>query len=123
RCRQEERRSPMIRYAGRASSALLVLAAFVSVAACDGGAESPPSVAAVRPAEPSLHAATLTLDTHVDIPFDFATPTVDPRTAPLQVNLEKMRRGGLDAAFFIVYVGQTARTEENYAAAQRDAMT
>jgi membrane dipeptidase len=64
----------------------------------------------------------LTLDTHVDIPLDFATPAVDPKSADLQVNLEKMRRGGLDAAFFIVYVGQTARTPENYAQAQKDAM-
>jgi len=33
-----------------------------------------------------------------------------------------MERGGLDAAFFIVYVGQTARTEENYAAAREAAL-
>ncbi len=31
--------------------------------------------------------------------------SVDPLNANLQVNLEKMARGGLDAAFFIVYVG------------------
>ena len=34
-----------------------------------------------------------------------------------------MRAGGLDAGFFIVYVGQTARTPENEAQAQADAMT
>ena len=34
-----------------------------------------------------------------------------------------MRAGGLDAAFFIVYVGQTERTPANYARAQADAMT
>ena len=65
----------------------------------------------------------MTLDTHVDIPFDFATAEVDPATADLQVNLDKMEAGGLDAAFFIVYVGQTARTPENYAKAKADAMT
>lgn len=70
-----------------------------------------------------IHAAALTLDTHVDIPFDFATDAVDPLSADLQVNLQKMRTGGLDAAFFIVYVGQTERTPENYAQAQTDAMT
>src|SRR4029077_21132576 len=52
----------------------------------------------------------ITLDTHADIPLDFATPAVDPRNADLQVNLEKMARGGLDGAFFIVYVPQSART-------------
>jgi membrane dipeptidase len=65
----------------------------------------------------------LTLDTHVDIPLDFATPAVDPLTADLQANLEKMTRGGLDAAFFIVYVDQTARTDEGYARAQTEALT
>jgi membrane dipeptidase len=34
-----------------------------------------------------------------------------------------MEAGGLDAGFFIVYVGQTARTAENYAQAQADALT
>jgi membrane dipeptidase len=34
-----------------------------------------------------------------------------------------MAAGGLDAGFFIVYVGQTARTAENYARAQADALT
>lgn len=65
----------------------------------------------------------ITLDTHADIPLDFATPAVDPRSANLQVNLEKMARGGLDAAFFIVYVAQSARTDANYAQAQADAQT
>jgi membrane dipeptidase len=83
-----------------------------------GAAAEPPGVDA-RP----IHTAALTLDTHVDIPFDFATDAVDPLTADQQVNLTKMREGGLDAAFFIVYVGQTARTPENYARAQADALT
>jgi membrane dipeptidase len=34
-----------------------------------------------------------------------------------------MQRGGLDASFFIVYVGQLARTDEGYARAQADAQT
>ena len=69
-----------------------------------------------------IHAAALTLDTHVDIPFDFATDEVDPLNSAMQVNLEKMLEGGLDAAFFIVYVGQTERTPDNYAKARSDAM-
>jgi membrane dipeptidase len=65
----------------------------------------------------------VTLDTHVDIPLNFATDAVDPLDADQQVNLLKMQEGGLDVAFFIVYVGQTARTPENYAQAQADALT
>ena len=70
-----------------------------------------------------IHDRVITLDTHVDIPFDFATEAVSPVDGELQVNLETMRSGGLDVAFFIVYVGQTERTPENYAQARTDAMT
>ena len=34
-----------------------------------------------------------------------------------------MVRGGLNSGFFIVYVGQSARTDEGYAQAQADALT
>jgi len=70
-----------------------------------------------------IHAGALTLDSHVDIPLDYATAAVDPLDAEEQVNLLKMVEGGLDAAFFIVYVGQTQRTPENYAQASADAQT
>jgi membrane dipeptidase len=58
----------------------------------------------------------ITLDTHVDIPFaymhearfDFGKQT------PMQVDLDKMRRGGLDAVFFIVYVDQGPLTTAGY---------
>ncbi len=71
----------------------------------------------------AIHEAVMTIDSHDDIPFDFATEAVDPLNAARQVNLRKMRAGGLDMGFFIVYVGQTQRTPENYARAQADAMT
>ena len=43
-----------------------------------------------------IHESVLTIDTHDDIPYNFATPEVDPLNADRQVNLEKMRAGGLD---------------------------
>jgi len=55
----------------------------------------------------ALHDRVLTLDTHVDIGAGYATAAIDPGTfTRAQVDLPKMRAGGLDAAFFIVYVGQ-----------------
>jgi membrane dipeptidase len=99
----------------RATSRRLSFAALAGLAlsaACQRS--SPPAEA-----QPRL----ITLDTHVDIPLDFATASVDPLAADLQVNLEKMANGGLDAGFFIVYVGQTARTPENYAIAESEALT
>lgn len=72
----------------------------------------------------AIHERVLTLDTHVDVPLNFATRAVDPGVAgDFQVDLPKMRAGGLDAGFFVVSVGQTARTPENEAQARADAMT
>ena len=54
-----------------------------------------------------LHQSLLTIDTHDDIPANFATEEVDPgEREGRQVTLPKMREGGLDVAFFVVYVGQ-----------------
>jgi membrane dipeptidase len=95
------------RFAGLAALAALL-------AGCGGSAPEP----SASPSDP------LTLDTHIDIPLDYATDTVDPLTDPdLLANLTKMEAGGLDAGFFIVYVAQLARTPENYAQAQADALT
>lgn len=61
----------------------------------------------------------LTLDTHVDIPRTYMRePRFDPGTdTELKVDLGKMRRGGLDAAFFVIFVEQGPRTPEGYASA------
>jgi membrane dipeptidase len=71
----------------------------------------------------ALHQRIVTVDTHDDIPLNFATSEVDPLNADRQVNLAKMKVGGLDVAFFAVFVGQTPRTPENYEKARADAMT
>ena len=71
-----------------------------------------------------IHERVITLDTHVDIPVNYATEEVDPGVrGDFQVDLPKMEEGGLNTAFFIVYVGQTERTPENYEKAKQDAMT
>jgi membrane dipeptidase len=71
-----------------------------------------------------IHDNIIVLDTHIDIPPEFGTEAVDPgELGPFQVDLPKMEQGGLNTGFFIVYVGQTARTEQNYAQAQEEAMT
>ncbi len=70
----------------------------------------------------AIHDRVMALDTHVDIPLTFGTSEHDPGNAEAQVNLDSMEAGGLDAAFFIVYVGQQERTEENYRLAIADAV-
>jgi len=70
----------------------------------------------------AIHESVITIDTHDDIPYDFATAAVDPLDADRQVNLQKMVQGGLDVAFFIVYKDQGARTPAGYRAARDSAL-
>lgn len=69
-----------------------------------------------------IHERALTIDTHKDIPDNYATPAADPKTMNAQVNLDKMRAGGYDMAFFAVYVGQGARTDSGNAVAKARAL-
>ena len=55
----------------------------------------------------------ITLDTHADIELrDFTAARNYTQRLDTQVDLPKMAEGGLDAVFFIVYVGQTFEERE-----------
>jgi membrane dipeptidase len=105
---------------------LPILAILAGCSAPDPGTETPKPAAEedVTAKARAIHDEVITLDTHVDIPFDYATEKVDPGVrGDAQVDLPKMEEGGLDAAFFIVYVGQTERSPAAYEKAKADAMT
>jgi len=94
----------------RAALALVLL-----LAGCARGrAALPTADAAMIARARAIHERVLTIDTHVDIaPANFRADTLNyatrlPRT---QVDLVKMEEGGLDAAFLIVYVGQTPNVD------------
>lgn len=70
----------------------------------------------------AIHERVLALDTHVDIELNHATSEFLPGNGEAQVNLDKMEAGGLDAAFFIVFVPQTPRDDAGYLAAKADAL-
>lgn len=83
----------------------------------------------------AIHWRTLTLDTHKDIRESLAAePTAttaeggaalrdDPRRwGPNQVDFQKMRAGGLDCAFYIVYVGQGPLDADGFARAKEQAL-
>jgi membrane dipeptidase len=99
---------------------LLIACAAVLGTACTSSEEEE---AALRAQAAAIHDSTLTIDSHDDISFQFATDSVDPLNADRQVTLERMREGGLDVAFFIAYVGQTEKTPLNYVRARGDALT
>ncbi len=75
-----------------------------------------------------IHAEALTLDSHGDLPnFMISRPDFDisqehdARTTGSRIDLPRMKKGGLDAMFFAVYLGQGPRTLEGYADAKKRA--
>ena len=101
-------------------SAAFVLAGSLASTAAAAPLEDPALEARAR----AIHERVMALDTHVDIPLDFATEAVDPGGfTRSQVDLPKMRAGGLDAPFFIVYTPQGLMTEEGYGKARGVAFT
>jgi membrane dipeptidase len=71
----------------------------------------------------AIHDRVIALDTHDDIdPRTFTSDCNYTMRLTTQVNLPKMKEGGLDASFFIVYVGQGELTPAGYAGAYRTAV-
>jgi membrane dipeptidase len=83
----------------------------------DRQADTSDSVLLARARE--IHERVITIDTHAGGTGD----THDTcGSAPRQVDLPKMKKGGLDVAFFTVYAAQAKRTPENYASARDKAL-
>lgn len=64
-----------------------------------------------------IHDEVLVLDSEIDVRFDlYANPSRDPafENDAMQFDIPKMERGGLDAAVFVLYGPQGARTPEAY---------
>lgn len=90
------------------------------------GALCRPAAAQTESPARTLHEQLYTVDTHEDTPDNsLLTPgfdlTHDHDPSKAQVDLPKMRRGGLDAAFWVVYLAQGPRTPEATAAARQRA--
>ena len=75
----------------------------------------------------ATHERAFTVDSHEDTPsehlikpgFDLTKDHASQEKG--QVDFPKMKRGGLDAAFWVVYLGQGPRTPSGYAAARQEA--
>jgi len=71
----------------------------------------------------AIHDRVIALDTHNDIePANFTRQKNYTQRLDTQVNIPKMKEGGLDASFFIVYVGQGPLTPEGYDSAYTQAV-
>lgn len=70
-----------------------------------------------------IHAEVITLDTHNDINTANFTETVNyTQNLQTQVNIPKMKEGGLDVSWMIVYTGQGELNEEGYKRAYANAI-
>jgi len=63
-----------------------------------------------------VHEKALTIDTHCDTPMNMQRSGFDigRKQSTGQVDLPRMKEGGLDAMFFAAFVGQKPRTPQNY---------
>ncbi|NAY90980.1 membrane dipeptidase [Muricauda sp. JGD-17] len=70
-----------------------------------------------------IHDSVITVDTHIDINVKNFTDSINySQRLDTQVDLPRMKEGGLDVAWFIVYTGQDSLTTEGYAKAAENAM-
>jgi membrane dipeptidase len=103
-------------HAAAAVVALLISAAVPTGQRALSGSQ--PSDAALVKAARAIHERIIALDTHNDIdPPNFSWSLNYTQDLNTQVNLPKMKKGGLDASFFVVYVGQGELTPEGFDAA------
>ncbi len=90
--------------------------------ACGPSDKAP--VASLEDTARAIHQAVITIDTHDDINVNNFTDSVNyTQSLTTQVNLPKMREGGLDVAWFIVYTGQDSLTPGGYQRAEANALS
>lgn len=103
------------------ASTFALFAALLVGPLCGGAFGQTPAESDVVARARAIHERVIALDTHVDInPANFTTEKSYATRLDTQVNLPKMQEGGLDAAFFVVYVGQT-RTDDAFTPAGYEA--
>ena len=104
-------------------ASLRVVLALALVALASSRASAQASDPALVAKAKGIHERVIALDTHNDInPRDFTKTRNYTQRLDIQVNLPKMEEGGLDASFFIVYVGQGPLTPAGYDKAYAEAI-
>ena len=111
-------------------SLVLAAAAVAVLAACAPKAAEPPIEAAQAAATPAeIHDRLMVLDSHLDTPANFSRPGFDIMQdnptilGEVQVDLPKMKRGGLDGGYWVIFTPQGPLTPQAYDAALKAALT
>ena len=101
----------------------LALFLFLHIAACADSSGDNQAEQDLESRARGIHERVITLDTHVDInPNNFTEERNYTMDLETQVNLPKMEEGGLDVAWFVVYVGQGELTDDAFASAYDEAI-
>ena len=97
---------------------------FICILSLIGCKESKtPSEVNIETMAREIHKNVITIDTHVDIDVKNFTDSINyTQDLDTQVNLPKMKAGGLDVAWFVVYTGQDSLNPKGYANAETNAM-
>lgn len=107
----------------RKTTAALIAALLFALPGAAVTAQTNSDEAALMAKAQKIHKDVITLDTHVDINTSNFTEAINyTQDLNTQVNLPKMKKGGLDVAWFIVYTGQGPLTDEGFAAAYKNAI-
>ena len=107
----------------RLFSAFLTLVIVLPVSSITIGAQTSADEANLIARARKIHADVITLDTHVDInAANFTEKANYTQELATQVDLPKMKRGGLDVAFLIVYTGQGELNDAGYKSAYANAI-
>ena len=107
----------------RSLSAFALITAALALTACEAPAADQETEEQLTERARGIHDRVITLDTHDDIsPANFTADRNYTTDLGNQVNLPKMEEGGLDVAWFVVYVGQGELTDAGYAAATAEAL-
>jgi len=102
----------------------LLLVSLVLIISCKKEAITPETSSELLEKATAIHKRVIVLDTHNDINIKNFTDSINyTQELDNQVNLPKMKKGGLDVSWFIVYTGQGELNEEGFDKAYKTAIS
>lgn len=101
----------------------LICCTLFTLMACKDNSQNTNKTLSLKERAQAIHERVITLDTHCDINVANFTDSVNyTQKLESQVNLPKMKAGGLDVVWLIVYTGQDSLTDQGYKKAHKNAM-
>lgn len=104
-------------------ASFLTLCVVITILSCKNNSKTTEDSSTLISRAKKIHKNVLTLDTHCDINVANFTDSINyTQNLDTQITLPKMKSGGLDVAWFIVYTGQDSLNDVGYKKAYENAM-